>query len=79
MDALEALIRDLPEGAERIRRRFWRDPEFRGICEDYRDSLEAANRFQALQPPDPARVTQYRQLAAELLTEAAEILKEERS
>ena len=78
MDALEALIRDLPEGAERIRRRFWRDPEFRGICEDYRDSLDAADRFQALQP-DPARVTQYRQLAAELITEAAEMLKEEGS
>jgi hypothetical protein len=79
MDALEALVRSLPESAERIRRRYWRDPEFRTVCEDHRDALKALARLQGLPSPDAGRVEEYRQLAAELLAEAREMLRREQT
>jgi hypothetical protein len=75
VDAIEALTRSLPASGDRVRRRFWRDPEFRAVCEDYRDTLEALVRLEATQAGDAARAMEYRQLAAELLAEAAEMLK----
>ena len=79
MDAMEALVRGLPGEAARIRRLFWRDESFRTVCEDYRDCLDAMARFQSSDPPDPARAEEYRQLAAELMAEAAAMLKEDRT
>ena len=79
MDAIEALVRGLPgeppgyagfSGAIR---------SFRTVCEDYRDCLEAAARFGSSDPPDPERVEEYRELAAELLAEAAAMLKGDRT
>lgn len=67
MEAQEALIHELPGSAERVRRRFWRDPEFRTVCADYRDALQAAATFELHDPPDGAWAEQYRRLAAELL------------
>jgi hypothetical protein len=79
VDAIEALVRSLPGEAARIRRKFWRDPEFREVCEDHRDALEAASRFEAACPADPVQAEEYRELAAELLEEATEMLKGDRS
>ena len=79
MDAIEALIRSLPGDADRIRRLYWRDPEFRTVCEDYRDALAAKVRVEPPYPADPARAEEYRQLAAELLAEAVAMLKGDRS
>ena len=79
VDAIEALVRSLPGDSARIRRLFWRDPDFRTICEDYRDCLDARSRFQSSDPPDLVRAEEYRELAAELLAEAAAMLKGERS
>ena len=62
--------------ADRIRRLFWCDPEFRSVCEDYRDAVEALGRFAA---SDPARADEYRQLAAELLVDAADRLNSEQA
>jgi hypothetical protein len=76
VDAIEVLVRSLPGEAERIRRLYYCDLEFRTVCEDYRDSLEAASRFGAQGLPFAARAEEYRQLAAELLIEAAAMLKE---
>ena len=58
MDAVEALVLGLPGEADRIRRLFWRDPEFRTVCEDYRDAVEAlgAIRGQRIRP----RPSEYR-------------------
>jgi hypothetical protein len=78
MDAIEALVRGLPGEADRIRRRYWRDENFRTVCEDYRDCLDAMSRFQSADPPDPVRAEEYRQLAAEVLAEAAAMLKGDR-
>jgi hypothetical protein len=75
MDPIEALVRGLPGEIDRIRRRYWRDPEFRTVCEDYRDCLDAMERFQS---SDPAKAEEYRQLAAELLAEAAAMLRGDR-
>jgi hypothetical protein len=72
---MDALIRALPGHAERIRRQFWRDPEFRTVCEDYRDTSEALARLQADSGADAGRIEEYRQLAAELLAEAGSMLK----
>jgi hypothetical protein len=75
VDAIETLVRNLPGEADQVRRLFWRDPEFRTVCEDYRDALEAMRRLEPPHPPDPARAEEYRELAAELLAEAAEMLR----
>jgi hypothetical protein len=77
VDEIEALVRSLPASAGQIRRRFWRDPEFREVCEDYRDILEALARLEATPASDAAWAEEYRQLAAELLAEAVEMLKGE--
>jgi hypothetical protein len=74
VDAIEALVRSLPARADRIRRLFWRDLEFRTVCEDHRDVLEALARLERADPPDPRRVEEYRALADELLAEAAALL-----
>ena len=78
MDAIETLVRGLPGEADRIRRLFWRNPNFRTICEDYRDCLDASREFESADPPDPVRAEEYRELAAELLAEAAAMLKGDR-
>ena len=77
LDALEALVSRLPKQSELIRRRFWRDPEFRAVCEDYRDVLDAMTKLEQAQPPDPGRAEEHRQLADELLAEAVGILASE--
>ena len=79
VDAIEALVRSLPGESAKIRRLFWRDPDFRDICEDYRDCLDARSRFQSADPPDLVKAEEYRELAEELLAEAAAILRKERS
>ena len=40
IDPIEALVRRLPDSADRVRHRFGCDVEFRAICEDYRDIVE---------------------------------------
>ena len=57
MDAIEALVRSLPAEADRIRRRFWRDPEFRTVCEDYRDLLLALAALETGPSADAGRPT----------------------
>jgi hypothetical protein len=79
VDAIEAMARSLPASGGRIRQRFWCDPRFRAVCEDYRDTLEALVRLEATHAGDAARAMEYRQLAAELLAEAIEMLKGEQT
>jgi hypothetical protein len=75
VDAMEAVVRKLPANAEAVRRRFWRDAEFRSVCEDYRDACEALTRLEAGPGADAGRIEEYRELAAELLAEAGAMLK----
>jgi hypothetical protein len=46
------------------------------VCQDYRDCLQMLAKLEELSPPDAERAGEYRQLAAELLAEAADMLKE---
>jgi hypothetical protein len=77
VDALEALISELPERAERIRRRFWRDPGFRTVCEDHRDARQALRGLEAKLPPNAPELEEYRALLRELVAEAIEMLETE--
>ena len=79
VDPIEAVCEALADHADAVRRRFWRDPEFRSICEDYRDATLVISALRAGPCADPARAAEYRQLAAELLAEVAEMLRGERS
>ena len=79
MDAIEAVCGRLPARTERIRRRFWRDPEFRTVCEDYRDALQVLARLDTSRPDNTHRINEYRQVAAELLTEIGMMLRGEQS
>jgi hypothetical protein len=72
---MEALVRSLPASADQIRRRFWCDPEFRSVCEDYRDAVEMVAKLKGQQPPDSVRAAEYDQLAGELLAEAKAMLQ----
>jgi hypothetical protein len=75
LDAIEAVIDGLPASAERARRLFWSDPVFRTVCEDYRAAFDAVAKLEATPGSDPRRVEEYRQIVAELLCEAATMLK----
>jgi hypothetical protein len=78
LDSIEAVIRRLPGSAEQVRRLFWRDPVFRTVCADYRAAFDALARLEAAPGSDPRRVEEYRQIVAELLCEAATMLKGDR-
>ena len=78
MDAIEALVRGLPGEADRIRRLFWRDRE---VPDRLRGLSRLPGRDVAIPVIGPAqsgRAEEYRQLAAELLAEAAAMLKGDR-
>ena len=77
LDSLETLVHALPARRDRIRRRFWRDPEFRAVCEDYRDVIEALDRLARQQAPHPGPAAELRDLAADLLAEAEQMLRGE--
>ncbi|MGD9511330.1 MAG: hypothetical protein AB7I59_19575 [Geminicoccaceae bacterium] len=79
MDAIEAVCGSLPARADRIRRRFWRDPEFRTVCEDYRDALQVLAKLDPDQAVNMQRIMEYRQVSAELLTEIRTMLRTEQS
>lgn len=79
MDAIEAVCGSLPGSAGRIRRRFWCDPEFRTVCEDYRDALQVLARLDPGRPADAPRIAEYRQIVTELLAEVETMLGTDRS
>ena len=74
MDAVQALADRLPESRDCIRRRYWRDPVFRTVCDDHRDALEMLGWLEGTRPPVTAQVELYRELVSELFAEAAEML-----
>ena len=74
LDAVEALADRLPESRDSIRRRYWRDPAFRAVCDDHRDALGMLGRLEKARPPVPAQVERYRELVDELVAEAAGML-----
>ena len=77
LDAAEALAGRLPGSRDRIRRRYWRDPAFRTVCDDHCEAREMLDRLEKTRPPAPAQVERFRELADELLAEAAGMLAED--
>jgi hypothetical protein len=77
VDPVELLSGAMPERAGPIRRRYWRDTEFRGVCDDYRDARQALVKLEAELPASAADVAHYRELVAELLAEAMALLGDE--
>jgi hypothetical protein len=70
VDALEAMVRELPEHTESIRHWYWRDPVLREICNDHRDALEVWERLKQAVPREIDRIQEYRGMANELREEA---------
>jgi hypothetical protein len=79
VDPVRALIDSLPEEEARIRRKFWRDPAFRAVCEDHRDALQAIGQLEKQTQPTTERIEEYRALARELLAEAVDMLGSEKA
>jgi hypothetical protein len=77
LDALQAVIDRLPEQAGRVRRRYWRDPGFRGVCDDYREALAVVERLERTTPRPTGRLDEYRELATDLLAEVTEMITRE--
>lgn len=67
------MILAMPGRAEQIRRRFWSDWRFRAVCQDYGEAILAAERFAA--QPCQRQAEEFRELADELLAEAARMLR----
>ena len=78
MDPVELLSSTAPGRADAIRRRYWRDAGFRGVCDDFRDARQALERLEAAEALATAEIEQYRELVAELLAEALGMLGDER-
>ena len=74
LDAVEALADKLPGSRDRIRRRYWRDPAFRTVCDDHRDARDMLDRLEKARPPVPPQVERYRELVNDLFAEAAGML-----
>lgn len=79
MDAITAVCRSLPARADLIRLRFWRDAEFRSLCEDCRDAIEMLAKLDPGEPTNAVRIDEYRLIAAELLAEVSLMLDRKHS
>jgi hypothetical protein len=78
LDALQAVVDRFPEQAGRVRRRYWRDLGFRGVCDDYRDALSVVERLERTTDRPAGRLDEYRELAADLLAEMTEMITGQR-
>jgi Asp-tRNA(Asn)/Glu-tRNA(Gln) amidotransferase C subunit len=79
MTALDSSVARLPEHAERIRRLFWRDAEFRGLCTDLHVAAETLTRLRHDVPREPERVAEYQQMLTEMLDELLDSLRQDRN
>ena len=79
MDPLDLVVSLLPESSGAIRRCYWRNEQFRGVCRDLRDILAAQTELEAATDADlnVNRVAVCRELAAELQAEIINMLKED--
>jgi hypothetical protein len=72
--SIDVLVSRFPRHEFAIRRLYVRDPEFRAVCDDYREVQQALEHWQATDEPVPGRVAEYRQVLAELEVEALTFL-----
>jgi outer membrane protein assembly factor BamD (BamD/ComL family) len=72
--SLDLLLNRFPSHELAIRRLYRRDPEFRAVCDDYREVQRALQHWQAADRAAPERVAEYRQMLDELAAEALAFL-----
>jgi hypothetical protein len=75
VDQIEAMTQRFPQHAAAIRRLEAEDPNFRAICDDYAAALRALVYWQTTAASSPQKVAEYRQVAAELESEALVLLR----
>ena len=79
VDQIEAMIQRYPQHAATVRRLEAESASFRAICEDYGDALRALAYWQTTATSSPQKVVEYRQVVAELETEALAVLEAHRA
>jgi hypothetical protein len=72
---IRTLARRFPQHASKIRLLQALDPDFRSICDDYKDAWRALKHWEAAGQAAPERVAEYRQILEELEAEALAILQ----
>ena len=75
MLSIDLLVSRFPRHEFAIRRLYVRDPEFRSICDDYREVQHALAHWQAADQAEPERVAEYRRMLEELEAEALAMLE----
>ncbi len=74
-DMMGHIRKRFPDKSENIALLMTKDPDFRAICEDYRDCIHALRHWDQSQEPEAeTRVNEYRTLIGELEDEIVEAL-----
>ena len=74
-DVIIHIRKRFPDQSETIALLMTKDPDFRAICEDYRDCIHALRHWdQSKEPEAETRVNEYRTLIGELEDEIVEAL-----
>ena len=74
-DMMGYIRKRFPDKSETIALLMTKDPDFRAICEDYRDCIHALRHWdQSKEPEAEARVNEYRTLIGELEDEINQAL-----
>jgi hypothetical protein len=72
--SIDLLVGRFPRHELAIRRLYLRDPEFRAVCDDYREVRRALEHWQAPEQVVPGRLAEYRHVLEELEAEALAFL-----
>lgn len=75
MRTLQCLDRYFPARELELQRLLRNDAEFRALCEDFRDAVEARERFTQRGPAETDRANEYRTLADELAAQIETCLR----
>ena len=66
MPTLAHLLARFPTHELAIHRLYAREPEFRGLCNDYEEAVSALRYWEARKKVDEGKVADFRRLAAEI-------------
>lgn len=73
MANLSDLLEQFPQRELEIQRLFARNPEFRGVCEDYEMAVKALRHWERVER-NAVRAAEYRQLMGEIADEITKLL-----
>lgn len=78
MRRLEALVRQLPGHELILHRHYANDPDFRSLCHDWLDAVEACERWQAAGKSNAVKAAEYRLMENEIKVEILQRVQSER-